>query len=168
MTALKLSPLPSSRPDPARDSCAGEADGFVDDAVVLSLLRGPVTHRNPAFAGDLALAADGMDFAGWCLSSNLPSRATEAPARRAAPPVLEETGIGPPHAGSHRWWLAGVAGAFSTMLASLLLFTLGSRNTRESLEFSVIQAPKTEQRTAATQSSQQKRSPELTGTPIER
>ena len=140
----------------------------MDESVVLSLLKGPVSHRSQACAADLALAADDMDFAGWCLSSTLPSRATEAPARRPTPPALEESGIGPPHTGSHRWWLAGVAGAFSTLLASLLLFTLSTRNTRENQEFSVIRAPQKDHRTAETPGMHQKQSPELTGTPVER
>jgi hypothetical protein len=111
-----------------------EREGFVDEAVVQALISGPRQWRSTACHEDLALAADDLDFAGWQLPATPPPRAAEIPSqvidastRRAAPPVLEESGIGEPHHGSHRWWLAGLAGAFSTMLFSLLLLTLSSR-----------------------------------------
>jgi hypothetical protein len=101
---------------------------------VLALISGPRLWRSTACHEDLALAADDLDFAGWQLPASSPPRAVEIPsqvidpfARRASPPVLEESGIGEPHHGSHRWWLAGLAGAFSTMLFSLLLLTLSAR-----------------------------------------
>ncbi len=168
MTTLNLSPLPCSRLDPTEAPRLGDMDGFVDDSVILSLLKGPIAHRDQPCAGDLALAADEMDFAGWSLGSHLPARATETPTRRATPPVLDESGIGQPHAGAHRWWLAGVAGAFSTMLVSLLLFSLSSRNTREKEDFSVIKAPKKEQQATEIYGNSRDLNPELTGTPAQR
>lgn len=111
-----------------------EREGFVDEAAVLALIRGPRQPRSAACHEDLALAADELDFAGWQLPTAPKTRVTDiepqvtaATIRRATPPVLDEPGIGIPHAGSHRWWLAGLAGAFSTMLCSLLLLTLSSR-----------------------------------------
>jgi hypothetical protein len=111
-----------------------EREGFVDEAVVLALINGPRQLRSAACHEDLALAADDLDFAGWQLPNNPPARVAETPlrvtpaiSRRATPPVLVESGIGEPHHGAHRWWLAGLAGAFSTMLFSLLLLTLSSR-----------------------------------------
>lgn len=47
--------------------------------------------------------------------------------RRAVPPLITEADIGTPHHGTHRWWLAGLAGVLSTMLFTLLLLTLSSR-----------------------------------------
>ena len=168
MTTLNLSPLPSSRYDSTAIGPMSECDGFVDEQVILALLRGPASHRGPVCMSDLALAADDMDFAGWSLSSRLPARATEVLIRRAAPPVLEEYGIGQPHAGAHRWWLAGVAGVFSTMLISLLLFTLSSRNVQEKNDFSIIEASRKNLHSGKIFGSPQDRSRELTGSPAER
>jgi hypothetical protein len=112
-----------------------EREGFIDEAVVLALVNSPRHLRSTAYPADLALAADDLDFAGWQLPSAAPVRGPEIPpqvisaiVRRATPPTLEESGIGAPHRGSHRWWLAGLAGVLSTMLFSLLLMTLSSRS----------------------------------------
>ena len=48
--------------------------------------------------------------------------------RRAVPPLITESDIGTSHHGTHRWWLAGLAGVLSTMLFTLLLLTLSSRH----------------------------------------
>ena len=134
MNSLRLSLLPSLRANEESGALQMEREGFVDEAAVLALISGPRQPRSAACHEDLALAADELDFAGWQLPTARKTRATEiepqviaATIRRATPPVLEEPGIGIPHAGTHRWWLAGLAGAFSTMLFSLLLLTLSSR-----------------------------------------
>lgn len=135
MNPLRLSPLPSTRANDEPGSLLMESEGFVDEAVVTALMTGPDNSRRVAYPEDLVLAADDLDFAGWQLSPALPvRRAAEVPPhvidailRRAAPPALEESGIGVPHRGNHRWWLAGLAGVLSTMLFSVLLLTLSSR-----------------------------------------
>lgn len=113
-----------------------EREGFVDESAVLALLSGPTHLRTSSYPEDLALAADDLDFAGWQLPISAPVvRPAEFPPqvidaivrRRATPPSLDEPGIGSPHFGSHRWWLAGMAGVFSTLLFTLLLITLSSR-----------------------------------------
>jgi hypothetical protein len=168
MTPLNLRPIPITRLDPSRESRVVECDGFVDDAVILSLLMGPVIQPTLAPGRDLLLTADEMDFAGWRLNSRLPTRATQAPARRAGPPVLEETGIGRAHTGAHRWWLAGVVGTFSTMLIALLLFSLGNRNTKEMDELSISKSPVRSLSQSAPNETPVKKSRELTGTSTER
>lgn len=136
MTTLRLSPLPSHRPSDESGSRNMEKEGFVDEAVVTALISAPHFGRSMAYPADLALAADDLDFAGWQLPATQAARlqATEIPpevinaiVRRAAPPLIAESGIGTPHHGAHRWWLAGLAGVLSTMLFTLLLLTLSSR-----------------------------------------
>ena len=122
MNRTRLTMLPSQRYDNPSEMPVMERDGFVDDAVVLALLAGPIQTRKLADSGDLVLSADDMDFAGWCL----PAAPAAAP-RRPAPPVLEEPGLGEPYKGHHRWWLASLAGALSSLVFSLLLFSLASR-----------------------------------------
>lgn len=115
-----------------------EHEGFVDEAAVMALLRGPQSVRSHPHPEDLILSVDDMDFAGWQVSASTPFRGGEFPpqvidatVRRASPPQIDEPGIGTPHRGSHRWWLAGLAGAFSTMLFSVLLLSLTSRASME-------------------------------------
>lgn len=147
MNRLNLSPFPSLRSDEASSIPLMEKDGFVDDAVVLALVAGTSSARSFADPGDLALAADDMDFAGWRLPGSMRSPAPElkelkgAPyefPRRPAPPLLDEPGLGEPHHGSHRWWLAGLAGALSTMLFSVLLLSLSARSASDTDGLSII------------------------------
>lgn len=147
MNRLNLSPFPSLRSDEASSIPRIEKDGFVDDDVVLALVAGTSPSRSSADPGDLALAADDMDFAGWCLPGRMRSPAPElkelkgAPyefTRRPAPPQQEEPGLGEPHHGSHRWWLAGLAGALSTMLFSVLLLSLSARSASDADGLSII------------------------------
>lgn len=135
MTRLNLSPLPSLRSDGDSRGTVSSKDGFVDDSVVMALVAGPSIHRGISDQSDLALAADHLDFAGWCLSHSSPVPVS-APRRpvpsdcaitRPTPPVSDEPGLGEPHRGHHRWWLAGLAGAVSTMLFSVLLISLSAR-----------------------------------------
>lgn len=134
MNTLALSPLPSARTEEESNLLQMEREGFVDEAVVAALVSGPRYQRSTACPEDLALAVDDMDFAGWQLSQEMPPRGAEVPpqvieaiVRRATPPAIREPGIGSPHRGKHRWWLAGLAGIFSTLLVALLLINLSGR-----------------------------------------
>lgn len=136
MNSLRLSPLPSTRPSDESGSLTTEREGFVDEAVVTALISDTHSGRSMAYPEDLALAADDLDFAGWQLPATraarprpaeIPPHVINAIVRRAAPPLIAESGIGTPHHGAHRWWLAGLAGVLSTMLFTLLLLTLSSR-----------------------------------------
>jgi len=173
MKREKLSMLPSQRFDDAAEIPVMERDGFVDDAVIQAILAGPVSPRHAIEPADLALAADDMDFAGWQLPKRKPTpfvdptlaqSLIEQPIRRAAEPVLEESefgepGLGEPHRGSHRWWIAGLAGGLTAMLFSVLLLTLSSREHLEMEGLSIIRVPeKTQQPAKGTPPT-----PELTG-----
>ena len=136
MNSLRLSPLPSTRPSDESSSLTMEREGFVDEAAVTALITGSNPGRTTAYPEDLALAADDLDFAGWQLpatqaarprTAEIPPHVIDAIVRRAAPPLVAESGIGTPHHGTHRWWLAGLAGVLSTLLFTLLLLTLSSR-----------------------------------------
>lgn len=135
MNPLGLSPLPSIRAEDESGSFLLERDGFVDEALVSAMVSAPHHPiRSTAYPEDLALSADDMDFAGWRLSSAVTVRRAEVPpqviaaiVRRATPPVIAEPGLGISHQGSHRWWLAGLAGVLSTMLFSVLLLSLSAR-----------------------------------------
>ena len=144
MTPLLLSPLPTARRDD--EPIMLERDGFVDEEFVAALMSSPlVPTRQTGFPADLALAADDLDFAGWRLTPRPESNPTQPPvaleviARRPAPPVVDEPGLGAPHSGNHRWWLAGLAGIISTFLICTLLFSLSSR---PGIPFETLFAPK--------------------------
>ena len=131
MTALHLRPFPSLHSDDVSKSTIADKDGFVDEAVVRSLVSGPICRREIPISAELALAVDDMDFAGWCLpqtQSTTQSKTAALPQARPAPPVHDEPGLGDPHRGNHRWWLAGLAGALSTLLFSMLLLSLSARS----------------------------------------
>jgi hypothetical protein len=135
MNSLRLSPFPAMRSKDDSPSLQMEREGFVDEAVVSALVTGPQSSRSVPYPDDLVLSVDDMDFAGWQLRPSTPFRGAEVPpqvieaiVRRATPPVVTEPGLGSPHRGSHRWWLAGLAGALSTMLFSVLLLSLSSRS----------------------------------------
>ena len=138
MNPLSLSPLPSPRSQDEPGSLLMEQEGFVDEEVVRALVTGPTISRTLPCPKDLVLSVDDHDFAGWQLAPARTTRAAEVPpqvidaiVRRALPPVIDEPGIGSAHRGSHRWWLAGLAGVLSTMLFSLLLLSLSARNGME-------------------------------------
>lgn len=125
-----------NRADNESESRRFEREGFVDEAVVTAMALPPpkTGGRMIACPDDLILAADDLDFAGWQVPAAAPwmaqdrNPAQDLPSRRPAPPSIREPGLGQPHSGAHRWWLAGLAGALSTMLFSLLLLTLATRH----------------------------------------
>ncbi len=132
MNPLRLSPLPVLRAHDEVGSLMIETEGFVDEAAVAEMVFGPISKsRQVPYPQDLALAADDLDFAGWQLAPSprpcLIEPSAEASARRPAPPEIDQPELGQPYNGSHRWWLAGLAGLFSTMLFYLLLLNLSSR-----------------------------------------
>ncbi len=134
MNTLGLSPIPSTRIEEDSSSLRMEREGFVDEAVVAAMVSGPRSSRSAPCPGDLALAVDDMDFAGWQLSPEPITRGPEVPpqvidaiVRRATPPTLRKPGTVSPRRESHRWWLAGLAGVFCSILVALLLMSLSSR-----------------------------------------
>ncbi|MFT3992463.1 MAG: hypothetical protein QM680_13755 [Luteolibacter sp.] len=165
MNPLNLSPLPTMQDEAARSSRLPETQGFVDDAVILSLIAGPISPRAKVNRQDLALSADD-DFAGWHFNTPSPFSLAPNPVRASAltaepdfmpepeagpraplfprRPLAEiEPGIGSPHAGKHRWWLAAMAVIMSTLLLSYLLLTLADRPmpADASLDFTPLTAP---------------------------
>jgi hypothetical protein len=68
MQRLALSPLPCAVPPENAHSPMGGL-GYVDDAVVLSLLTGDMGTRFPQDTGTPSLAEDELDYAGWPPSS---------------------------------------------------------------------------------------------------
>lgn len=172
MNKLKLSMLPSLRYDEVTGRPVKEPEDFVDDQVVLSLVAGTQVQRPIIPRSDLALSSDDTDFAGWSIPNPHPRLQTAAPLdalnpqpRRPALPVLEEPGLGEPHRGNHRWWIAGLAGALSTMLFSLLLLTLSSRFTGDTEGFSWIKVPEKTKPLPVENPDESKEVPELTGFP---
>jgi len=99
------------------------------------------TPGRPGFPEDLALVANDLDFAGGQLPATqvVRPRTAEIPphvihtivihtiVRRTAPPLVAESDVGTPFHGTHRRWLAGLAGVLSTMLFTLLLLSLSPR-----------------------------------------
>jgi len=136
MNKMNLAPLPTIRDDENNMPKSSDMDGFVDESVIHSIMAGPTQHRSHAMPSDLALSADDDDFAGWHFNAPSPFRTMEetpAPApkmpasRRAVAPAYLESGIGTPHTGAHRWWVAGLGGIITTLLLSYLLITLAHR-----------------------------------------
>jgi hypothetical protein len=71
MKPLNLSPLPCvrSHEDPGTAVAHQDSAGFVDDEVVLALLRQPGFSRSTQQHGSLALVPNELDFAGWNTAS---------------------------------------------------------------------------------------------------
>ena len=138
MKPLELTLMPCPRSGDGENSAERNSHSFVDDEVVMALVNGPVSRRAQGSRDDLALVADECDFAGWNLGGVVPpvtraasstpqEKADDACRRRATPPSWDEPGIGEPHRGEHRWWVAGLVGALSTILFSAVLFSLSTR-----------------------------------------
>lgn len=170
MNLKMLSPLPRQNSDVDRGESDLQRDGFVDDEVILALVAGPSASRPQANPQDLALAADEMDFAGWSLPAELPLPPVTSETltqRRAAPPELEEPGIGEPHRGSHRWWLAGLAGALSTMIFTMVLIAISNRPA-PSVDVITLIRPQPKAQNLPKSESTPKLTPEITGMPLEK
>ncbi|MEO8615547.1 MAG: hypothetical protein ABI600_10425 [Luteolibacter sp.] len=168
MTPLRVNPLPTLRAIDEPDALVIEREGFVDEAAISALMSGPLfPSRQAPYPEDLALAAGDLDFAGWKLSPPPHPRLLETPfhvqpRRRPAPPVIEEPGLGLPHSGSHRWWLAGLAGLLSTLIFSLLLLNLAVRRGTQLEVLFTPRAPATSQPIPAVKAHSLETSAELT------
>jgi hypothetical protein len=129
---LQLAPLPAVCSDDQRTYATPIPDGFVDDEVIASLIALPESYRTSSSPTDLILSSDENDFAGWSVPRPSPFRAIAerqalAVARMETTPEEAEPGIGQPHRGQHRWWIAAVAGVSTAMVLSLLFLNLGNQ-----------------------------------------
>lgn len=144
MDKLALRPMPSDDTADFAGYRRFQAQGFVDEAVVLSVIGKGVYERTYVKPEEMVLSSNEHDFAGWALPVASPFRqlldiqAAPLPmAKSAAPPCLQspntdyEKGLDEPHRGSHRWWLFGLAGAMTSGLLSLTLLSLAGRTSLE-------------------------------------
>jgi hypothetical protein len=130
--SLPLAPIPLGRMENAGEQRPSIPDGFVDDDVIASLLAAPSVQRLSAMHSDMVLSSDVDDFAGWAVQRHSPFRViAEQQERAALPPAAEtdssEPGLGRPHRGGHRWWIATATGISSSLILSLLFSNLASR-----------------------------------------
>jgi len=136
--SLPLAPMPASRMEGTGEPVAPIPDGFVDDEVIANLLNAPGSHRVAALASDLVLSSDENDFAGWYVQRVSPFRILADEQEKAAAvaglePEPVEPGLGRPHRGGHRWWIATATGISSALILSLLFSNLASRAGGDSL-----------------------------------
>lgn len=113
---LCLSPFPTRRAGDASALPMIEREGFVDEAVVATLVRESHLGRSIAYPDDLALAADDLDFAGWSLAKTVPTRSAEVPpqvidaiVRRASPQVSSVLRSDTRRPRNRRPWRVGLA-----------------------------------------------------------
>lgn len=128
--ALPLSPFPAARFENGGQAPASLPDGFVDDEVIASLLGEPTRLRVTSAPSDLVLSSDENDFAGWSVQPSSPFRAIAERQEILAirpQPEAPEPGLGQPHRGGHRWWIAAATGASSALILSLLFSNLAFR-----------------------------------------
>ena len=134
--ALPLAPLPATRFENSGEERAVIPDGFVDDEVIALLISASPAPRITSSHSDLVLSSDENDFAGWSVPSRSPFRVIaerqelQAQTREAAPEV-SEPGLGLPHRGGHRWWIAAATGVSSALILSFLFSSLASRTEDE-------------------------------------
>ncbi|MBK1882094.1 hypothetical protein JIN85_06700 [Luteolibacter pohnpeiensis] len=132
--------------------------GFVDEDAILELIDPTRAQRPSPSVQDLILTADEDDFAGWMRTPKTEPRQLVAVAppspqppvskssataislnlekqRPAAPKLTfrsleQEPGIGAPHSGGHRWWIATVAGLSlaALMAGGLITHSLKTRH----------------------------------------
>ena len=113
---LCLSPFPTRRADDESPLPLMQREGFVDEAVVATLVRESQLGRSVAYPDDLALAADDLDFAGWSLAKTVPTRSAEVPpqvidaiVRRASPQVSSVLRSDTRRPRNRRSWRVGLA-----------------------------------------------------------
>lgn len=129
---MSIPPLPEAA---RAESSASVFEDFVDDAAISSLISSMPIAESVAWESRPPQPA-AEDYAGWMVPERKAPRflIKERPRRRNQPRRAQgtaqaEPGIGLPHRGPHRWWLASLAGATSTLLFAGLLFYL-SENRR--------------------------------------
>jgi hypothetical protein len=128
---LQVSPLPADRFNDGQEATNRVMDGFVDDDVIASIITGPVSSRPSPRTSDLVLSSDENDFAGWAVPSVSPFRIiAEKQEMAAAIPQHGESepGLGQPHRGQHRWWVAAAASVASALIFSMLFAGLAYRS----------------------------------------
>lgn len=130
---MQLAPLPAVCTDEQRTAPAPIPDGFVDDEVIASIIALPETYRGHSSPSDLILSSDENDFAGWSVPRPSPFRVIAerqelSQARTESIDAEMESGIGQPHRGQHRWWIAAAAGVSGAMILSLLFLNLGDQS----------------------------------------
>ena len=130
---MQLAPLPAVCTDDQRTSPATIPNGFVDDEVIASIIAMPESYRSASSSSDLILSSDENDFAGWSVPRPSPFRAIAerqelSIARQEEIPAEAEPGLGQPHRGQHRWWIAAAAGVSSAMILSLLFLSIGNQD----------------------------------------
>jgi hypothetical protein len=143
MEILPLAPLPIDDSAAARGYRRVQNEGFVDEAVVLSMIARGAYERVYVQPEEMVLSSSEEDYAGWALPVASPFRsmmhwektmaAAAAPVKVPAAPSLDgirklaEPGLAEPYRGTHRWWLFGATGALSCGLLSLTLLSLALR-----------------------------------------
>lgn len=119
----------------------GRGEDFVDDEVVRKVLARVEVERVYVRAEDMVLSSSEDDYAGWALPVASPFRSRgedldrmvrETLADEVLPEVVDvEVGFEEvqtaAHAGGQRWWLFGVAGATTSVIFSLVLFSFVGR-----------------------------------------
>ena len=152
MDILPLNPLPAETSESAKGSRQLQSEGFVDEAVVRSVLMKGAYERVYVKPEEMVLSSSEEDYAGWALPVSSPFRdlideqapSVSAEIRQPAAPSLKseraaaaasEAGISEPYTGAHRWWLFGISGAMTCAILSLTLLSLAQRgNSRDLAE----------------------------------
>lgn len=133
---MQLAPLPADRSGSPAEYGSQPIQGFVDEEVIASIIARPsaTTSRVSAERTDLVLSSDPDDFAGWAIPSTSPFKAIAEKQDRGEQVIpsvrsflISEPGIGEPHRGNHRWWIAAAAGISASLIISLLFMHLGGR-----------------------------------------
>lgn len=128
---LHVAPFPAARFETNAEPRVQLPDGFVDDDVIASLIAPPQHSRLSSAPSDLVLSSDENDFAGWSVKSTSPFRVIAERQDFIVARTFSEfsdPGIGEPHRGGHRWWIAAVTSAASALLLSLLFTGLADRS----------------------------------------
>jgi len=138
MSPLTLTPFPSPRSADQSHARRIEEDGFVDESAVRAvMLIQSAPFRRQSDPDELALAADGLDFAGWHAPRQTPVSTPTLPVllEKTAAPQLAKAGpiaFAPssvtrvsrrksPAPIKNRSWIPTVAGVLTLALSSILI-----------------------------------------------
>jgi hypothetical protein len=127
--SLPLAPIPVSRMENNGEPRAIDLDGFVDDAVIASLLASGGDGRIAPNQSDLILASDAEDFAGWTIQSYSPFRIIAEQHEIGTISQEPDEGItglelGSSARGGHRGWIVTAFSILSLLILSLLFSSL--------------------------------------------